>query len=126
MSAYSTYQETCPYCNTTDCKADWCDVGVGLVQCGPFICQECGASSIGPYDKNDLTEEEKRTGWFRPEHCGTSTNTCRGVHVDHRTSRREIKHPMTNRYQIKLNNQTESFKIIDTSTLLGTEDFDHE
>lgn len=43
------YTENCPYCNSV-CDADWCDVGVGMVQCGPFHCVQCGASQIGPYD----------------------------------------------------------------------------
>lgn len=33
---------------------------------------------------------------------------------------------MKNRYVIKTDNKTESFKIVDTGTLLGTEDQDHE
>lgn len=33
---------------------------------------------------------------------------------------------MTNRYTITPDDKTESFKIIDNGTLLGTEDLDHE
>ena len=40
----------CPYCDTP-CEADWVDVGVGHVQCGPFHCEACGASEIGPCDR---------------------------------------------------------------------------
>jgi len=34
--------------------------------------------------------------------------------------------PMTNRYTVKPDPENEQFKIIDTGTLLGTEDMDHE
>lgn len=49
MGAYDTPLEKCPYCGT-DCEADWVDVGVGMVQCGPYYCQECRASEIGSCD----------------------------------------------------------------------------
>lgn len=39
-------KEKCPYCGT-ECEADWVDVGVGFVQCGPYYCENCGASEIG-------------------------------------------------------------------------------
>lgn len=57
----------CPYCGDETCEADWCDVGVGLVQCGPYNCQSCGAIEIGAYDKQiDLSERELETGWYAP------------------------------------------------------------
>ena len=76
--------EPCPYCNTP-CEADWCDVGVGLVQCGPFHCESCGASEIGPYDKErPLSVEEKRTGWYAPgAEPGSSANVIGGKIVGH-------------------------------------------
>lgn len=49
MSAYDTPTTKCPYCNN-DCEADWVDVGIGMVQCGPYYCDNCGASEIGYYD----------------------------------------------------------------------------
>lgn len=76
----------CPYCNYPGCEADWCDVGVGMRQCGPFHCTECGASEIGPHDTNELNEEEKRTGWFKGQ-IGTSANTFNGHIVDHTTAK---------------------------------------
>lgn len=42
-------KENCPYCNS-ECEADWVDVEVGYIQCGPYHCDNCGASEIGPYD----------------------------------------------------------------------------
>lgn len=71
--------EKCPYCGT-ECTADWCDVGVGMVQCGPFYCQNCGASEIGEYDKpRELTEDEKRTRWYAPHsEPGSSANVIHG------------------------------------------------
>lgn len=48
-SAYNTPSCNCPYCNSV-CEADWVDVGVGMVQCGPYYCTNCGASEIGQFD----------------------------------------------------------------------------
>jgi hypothetical protein len=45
----SNDKEKCPYCGT-ECYADWVDVGIGEAQCGPYYCENCGASEIGSYD----------------------------------------------------------------------------
>lgn len=84
--AYETPEVPCPYCATA-CAADWCDVGVGLVQCGPYRCDACGASEIGPYDtERPLTDDERRTGWYAPgSPAGSSANVLGGQIVDHRT-----------------------------------------
>lgn len=37
----------CPYCSER-MEADFVDVEVGFVQCGPYHCCSCGASEIGP------------------------------------------------------------------------------
>ena len=59
--------ENCPYCGTL-CHADFVDVGVGMVQCGPFHCVECGASERGAYDEpRELSDIEKKTGWYEPD-----------------------------------------------------------
>lgn len=71
-------RETCPYCGTEGCCADWVNVEIGYVQCGPYICENCGATSIGAFDQNHKTEEEIATGWFRPGNIGTSVNTSGG------------------------------------------------
>lgn len=47
MGAYDEPILECPYCES-DMEADWVDVGVGSVQCGPYHCMNCGASEIGP------------------------------------------------------------------------------
>lgn len=83
MSAHQTKTEPCPYCQHPACEADWVDVGVGLVQCGPFVCPECGASEVGPHDTNTLDPEEEKLGWFKPNHFGTSANTFKGRHIGH-------------------------------------------
>ncbi len=69
----------CPYCEEF-CEADWVDVGVGLVQCGPYHCDFCGASQIGPYDeKRELTDIEKKTNWYAPNSIpGSSANVING------------------------------------------------
>lgn len=93
--------ENCPYCET-ECEADWVDVGVGFVQCGPFYCIECEASQIGPNDpifdpdKNyhnpegrELTDREKETWWYEPNTPVTSiANTFLSHLVDHKTAKK--------------------------------------
>jgi len=57
--------EKCPYCGAS-CDAPFVDIGLGFQQVGPYNC-ECGAVQIGPYDKpSDLSDDEKRTGWYAP------------------------------------------------------------
>lgn len=75
----------CPYC-TLPCEADWVDVGVGYVQCGPYHCEACSASEIGPYDEErELSADERRTGWYAPgNEPGSSANVIGGRVVTHR------------------------------------------
>lgn len=82
--AYETPSEPCPYCGET-CEADWCDIGIGVVQCGPYHCISCGASEIGPNDKErDLTERERKAGWYAPgTDPGSSANVIGGKIVSH-------------------------------------------
>ncbi|MCM3030351.1 MULTISPECIES: hypothetical protein [unclassified Niallia] len=47
MGAYDEPTKECPYCKN-DMYADFVDVGVGMVQCGPYHCNNCNASEIGP------------------------------------------------------------------------------
>ena len=76
--------ERCPYCSTI-CRADFVDIGVGFQQCGPFHCERCRASEIGPYDDpRDLTERETRLGWYAPDsEPGSSANVIDGRIVSH-------------------------------------------
>lgn len=71
--------ERCPYCGHP-CEADYVDVGVGMVQCGPFHCDNCLASEIGPNDKpRELSDVEERTGWYAPNsEPGSSANVIGG------------------------------------------------
>lgn len=84
--AYGDHEptENCPYCGTV-CRADFVDVGVGFTQCGPYHCEACESSEIGPYDKErPLTEDEKRTGWYAPgAEPGSSANVIGGRIVSH-------------------------------------------
>lgn len=68
-------KERCPYCGAL-CCADFVDVGVGMVQCGPFHCECCGASEIGIHDDpRPLTEAEEKYGWYGPDSDhGSSAN----------------------------------------------------
>lgn len=84
--AYGDHEPTqpCPYCGA-ECRADFVDVGVGFTQCGPYHCDECRASEIGPYDKErPLTEAEQKTGWYEPaSEPGSSANVIGGRVVSH-------------------------------------------
>jgi len=112
MGAYDTPSKECPYCKEK-MEADWVDVGVGMVQCGPYHCYACGASEIGPelYDwyntdpagpnqfLNELepklkhghpfSEKELETGFYEPEKQKISpyANTVGGSLVDHKTAK---------------------------------------
>lgn len=76
--------ESCPYCGAK-CDADFVDIGVGFTQCGPYHCEICGASEIGPYDKDrPLSEQENKTGWYGPgQEPGSSANVVHGKIVSH-------------------------------------------
>ena len=80
-------KQNCPYCENPDCYADWVDVGVGYVQCGPFYCTKCNASEIGTYDEDRaLTEREEKTGWYEPGSIpGSSANVINGQIVSQST-----------------------------------------
>ena len=69
-------KERCPYCSAL-CCADFVDVGVGHIQCGPYHCEACGASEIGPNDRErSLSAIEDETGWYEPgTPPGSSANT---------------------------------------------------
>lgn len=85
MNTDQIWTEKCPYCGG-ECEADFVDVGPGMVQCGPFHCDQCRASQIGPYDKErNLSEREEKTGFYAPQsEPGSSANVIGGRHVTHR------------------------------------------
>jgi hypothetical protein len=89
--------ERCPYCGTV-CRADFVDIGVGMIQCGPYHCDNCRASEIGPYDKDrELSEIERKCGWYGPdEEPGSSANVIGGRVVSHVQARREYVDEFTN------------------------------
>lgn len=76
--------ENCPYCKTV-CRADFVDIGVGFQQCGPYHCEACGASEIGPNDdERPLTADERAAGWYAPgAEPGSSANVIGGRVVSH-------------------------------------------
>lgn len=78
-------EEPCPYCGEM-CDADWCDVGVGMVQSGPYHCLNCEASEMGPYDEaRVLSEAEEAMGWYAPgAKPGSSANVIDGKIVGHK------------------------------------------
>lgn len=86
--AYGQAIAICPYCGFEGCVADHVDVGVGMVQCGPYFCPNCSASEISYLDKRKLTEREEETGWYEPfTEPSETANTCRGKLVDHKTAK---------------------------------------
>ena len=87
----------CPYCGFL-CDADFVDIGVGWQQCGPYHCENCGASQISGYDEpRELTEEEKETGWYKPNSApGSSANVINGKVVSANLMKAEYKREFTN------------------------------
>jgi hypothetical protein len=87
----------CPYCNKP-CDADWVDVGVGWIQCGPFHCEFCRASEIGPHDEpRPLSADEERTGWYAPDsEPGSSANVIDGQVVSAEMARFAYRREFTN------------------------------
>lgn len=83
--------DTCPFCKFEQCEADWVHNGVALVQCGPFHCDKCGATEMGPEarDESKLTEEERNVGWYKTNNASmTCAPTVGGVLVgDHRVAK---------------------------------------
>ena len=71
--------ENCPYCSMI-CRADFVNIGIGFQQCGPYYCEACKASEIGPYDDaRELSDREKLTGWYAPDsEPGSSANVIGG------------------------------------------------
>jgi len=75
-------ERACPFCGLM-CDADWCDIGVGMIQSGPYHCQWCMASEVGTYDKTDGREMEY--GWYLPASpAGSTVNTVAGKIVGHK------------------------------------------
>jgi hypothetical protein len=85
--------EKCPYCGAV-CDADFVDVGVGFTQCGPYHCEQCGASEIGSFDDEtrQLSDQEKSTGWYGPDHPPSDkANVIAGKIVSHRQMKETYK-----------------------------------
>ena len=82
------HKETCPYCGDTHCQADWTDVGIGHVQTGPFHCDSCGATEIGPHDEATPSETENAMGWYAPNSANLpkTVSTINGQFVDAQTA----------------------------------------
>jgi hypothetical protein len=56
----------CPYCGS-ECEAEWVDIGIDIVQAGPFCCPCCEASEIGGFAEDETySEQELQTGWYEP------------------------------------------------------------
>jgi len=88
--------EKCPYCESL-CEADFVDNGIAMIQCGPYHCDNCGSSEIGPHDKSrELTEEENKTGWYKPGSApGSSANVINGKVVSADLMEAEYKKEFT-------------------------------
>lgn len=89
MSAYDTPIMQCPYCSHP-MEADWVDVGVGMIQCGPYHCFDCHASEIGPESSVEgfeeiLNNEEKETGFYRGR-ISPLANQHNGIPISHKAA----------------------------------------
>lgn len=91
---YDTPPTTCPYCGDQGCEADFVDIGIGMQQCGPYHCDKCGATEIGPeYSKIEdrLSDEEKRVGWYKADNSHlTCAPTVGGVLVGNHVAARML------------------------------------
>lgn len=97
--AYGEHEptEACPYCGAF-CRADFVDIGVGFTQCGPYHCEQCRASEIGPYDEErPLTDAEQKFGWYAPNaEPGSSANVIGGRIVSHVQARETYRNEFSN------------------------------
>ncbi len=56
----------CPYCGG-DADCETVDVGVGNIQCTPYICENCWSEEISPYANlkdSKISAGEKYFGWY--------------------------------------------------------------
>jgi len=88
MSAYDIKPMPCPYCSFP-MEADYVDVGVGMAQCGPHVCDNCHASEIGPeYDDakaaGKLSPDEQRTGFYQGGKISPHANQLNGKVISHK------------------------------------------
>ncbi len=115
------YKETCPYCGNPDCDANWVDVGVGhYAQCEPFHCLVCGASQIGPYDKErQLSDKEKETGWYSPDNPSDFISTINGTPLDTETALSLYRRRMVNQIPFRLTFSPEEEAMFINGTLSG-------
>jgi len=66
MPAGQIEEVFCPYCGSAS-EAEWVDIGIDIVQAGPFSCPSCKASEIGGFAPDEhYSEQEVRTGWHEP------------------------------------------------------------
>lgn len=89
------YTQKCPYCQSS-MECDMVDIGIGFQQCGPFHCESCGASEIGPeatwprstmVDRGEIDEQEAETGFYKNK-VSPYANTFHGEIVDHKTAKK--------------------------------------
>lgn len=88
--------EKCPYCGTW-CTADFVDIGVGYQLCGPYHCDNCLASEIGPYDEDrELSAKENDCGWYEPDsEPGSSANVIGGRVVSYKQAEAAYREEFT-------------------------------
>lgn len=68
----------CPYCGLL-MECDTVDIGVGFAQCGPYYCDGCGASEIGPEGVTGaVTPMRPRRASTRTATAPTRTHTVGG------------------------------------------------
>lgn len=58
----------CPYCQSTNLYVERVDVGVGMMQCAPAECLNCGAHQVyATHGRDIITELEEVYGWCHPD-----------------------------------------------------------
>jgi len=50
------------------CSAEFVDVGVGMAQVSPYVCEVCHAVEASPHTDEFLSrpDYDPETGWYRP------------------------------------------------------------
>lgn len=79
----------CPHCAAMMEEPDLVDVGIGMVQCGPYVCDSCGASEIGPEYRaakaaGELNPDEIRTHFYQNGRISPHANQHNGKVISHK------------------------------------------
>lgn len=102
----------CPYCASEGCSAEWCDIGVGYIQSGPYYCQACGAVEIGPNDTAEPTAAERQVGWYAPGRVPDTVSSINNVVIGAKKALELYKAGKVSHVPFKLKMTDEEFLVL--------------